>query len=83
MIGLFGRIVMRGSSIAGVLHSKSMEIKFGSLNEKRSASPGFDFAAAVGLVAFFLLWHGAGVFGGQVYVAEDSVAYFFSNRALH
>lgn len=69
--------------MAGVLHSKIMGNKFGSLNEKSSASARFDFAAAMGLVAFFLLWHGAGVFGGQVYVAEDTLAYFFSNRALH
>ena len=34
-------------------------------------------------MAFFVLWHAAGVFGGQVYVAEDSLAYFFSNRAAH
>ena len=39
--------------------------------------------AGVFLVVFFLLWHAAGVFSGQVYVAEDTVAYFFSNRAVH
>ena len=60
-----------------------MGIKFASLNEKRSASSRFDLVAGLVLVAFFLLWHGAGVFGGQVFVAEDSLAYFFSNRALH
>ena len=60
-----------------------MGIKFGYLNEKRSASAGFDLAAGAFLVAFFVLWHAAGVFGGQVYVAEDSVAYFFSSRAAH
>ncbi|MEE3329196.1 MAG: hypothetical protein VX252_17815 [Myxococcota bacterium] len=72
-----------GSSTGGVLHSKFMGIKFASLNGNRSASPSFDLAAVIGLVAFFLLWHAAGVFGGQVYVAEDSLAYFFSNRAGH
>jgi len=35
------------------------------------------------LVAFFVLWHSAGVFGGGVYASEDTAAYFFSNRATH
>ena len=53
------------------------------INEKRSFSFRNDGLAGLFLLAFFFLWHGAGVFSGQVYVAEDTVAYFFSNRAVH
>ncbi len=40
-----------------------------------------DVISCFSLIFFFLIWHAPGVFGGQVYVAEDTLAYFFSNRA--
>jgi len=35
------------------------------------------------LATFFALWHAAGVFGGQSYYAEDTAAYYVSNRSVH
>ena len=50
---------------------------------RNEAHRGSDGLACLLIVAFFLAWHAAGVFAGQVYVAEDTAAYFFSNRAVH
>jgi len=39
--------------------------------------------AAALLVAYCALWHAPGLFGGRTYVAEDTLAYFAANRAVH
>ncbi len=34
------------------------------------------------IACFFIAWYAPGVIGGQVHFAEDTAAYFFSNRAV-
>ena len=39
-----------------------------------------DLLCGLGLVLFFAAWYAPGVFGGQVYYAEDIANYFLANR---
>jgi hypothetical protein len=40
-----------------------------------------DLGALVFLTGFFSLWYAPAVFGGKIWLGEDTEAYFFSNRA--
>ena len=40
-----------------------------------------DLGALAFLASFFALWYAPAVFGGKIWLGEDTEAYFFSNRA--
>ena len=40
-----------------------------------------DFGALAFVASFFALWYAPAVFGGKIWLGEDTEAYFFANRA--